>query len=175
MTTRSHCRTKATTWCLSQSKMATENKFHTERMLAALKACKQDLPTLLAKDARSHFLNSWKQQGWDGKPWKEVQRRIPGTKAYKYPKKTQLSRRKNPILVGTYKGRSGGRLRRSINESIREATWETIRLGTDVPYAAYINEGTDHMEARKFMGQSTQLSTKMKNRIRKELGKIFHK
>jgi len=140
-----------------------------------LDAAKRDVPIRIANIARRYFVGSWDRQGFDGVKWKEVQRRIPGTKAYKYPKTTQLSRRTNPILIGTYKGRSGGRLRREANNSIREANWNEIRLGiSDVtPYAKYINEGTPKMARRKYMGSSVELKRAMKAKIQSELKKIF--
>lgn len=134
---------------------------------------KVDLPKKIAGLVRSYFIGSFRRQEWDGKPWKEVQRRIEGTPEYKYPKKTQLSRRTNPILVGTYKGRSGGTLRRAVNNSIREQNWNTIRLGIDVEYAKYHNEGTDKLAKRQFMGDSKELRKQIKGKLELEIKNIF--
>lgn len=70
-----------------------------------------------------------------GQKWDEVQRRIPGTAAYKYPKRKKAHQTRN-ILVG---GGKGGRMKNSIR--IIEAASDSVAVGTDKPYAATHNEG----------------------------------
>jgi phage gpG-like protein len=113
-----------------------DNKFHLGQVLTNIQRMKQDLPRLLANQAQRHFADSWKEQGFEGTPWKEVQRRIPGTSAYKYPMKKGLARRTRAILV------KSGELRRKVSMSVRTVSWEITRLVVDLPYAAAHNEGT---------------------------------
>lgn len=64
-----------------------------------------------------------------------------------------------PILVAS------GRLRRSLTSrplGIEEYSLNQIKLGTDVPYAAYHQRGTRHMPARKIYGTSDD---KRRNRL----------
>ena len=86
---------------------------------------KRVLPVKLAKQAENHFTESFSKGRLDEYKWKEVQRRIPTTPAYKYPKKKGLSRRRNPILVMT------GNLRRKVARSISDARWGKVRLVVD--------------------------------------------
>lgn len=153
--------------------MATYNRFEFDKVMARFNDATHTVPVLLANKSRNYFVNTFTVGGFDGQKWKEVQRRTPGTKAYKYPKNSQLSRRTNPILVGTYKGRSGGNLRRQVNNSIRRADFYEIRLGVSAPYAQYHNEGTDKIPQRKFMGSSKELNSQIRIKIREEFKKIF--
>ena len=130
----------------------------------------------IAMANKNEFLNSFKTQGWDGKRWEEVQRRIPGTKAYKYPKKKGLRRRTRPILVGK------GALRRAVNSSIKSVTPNRVRFQVDLPYAAIHNEGSNvggkgrrPMPKRQFMGDSPKLNRLNKSIIQKHVSKSFNK
>ncbi len=147
--------------------MATKNKFEFDKVFEKLQQMKPKLPQEIAAIAQSSFVKNFNDESFFGKKWQQVQRRIEGTKAYKYPKTKKLSRRVKPILVGT------GKLKREVNSSIRQATFEEIRLGVDLPYAGYINEGTEKMPQREFMGNSPILEKKIKDKIRKSISQIF--
>ena len=138
--------------------MALFNRFEFENIVKKLDKAKVDLPKLVASDIRNYFVNSFRRQGFDGQKWQEVKRR---------EKENQTAKDKKPILVQT------GRLRRSVNESIRKTTWEEIVLGIDTPYAIYHNQGTDKIPKRQFMGQSKELDEKVKNRVEKTIKKII--
>lgn len=138
--------------------MATFNRFEFENIVAKLNKAKVDLPKLVASDIRNYFVNSFKRQGFDGQKWQDVKR---------HQKEKQTAKDKKPILIQT------GRLRRSVNESIRKTSWEEIVLGIDTPYAKYQNEGTDRIPKRQFMGDSKELKTIIHNRIEKEIKKII--
>lgn len=155
--------------------MATFSTFPSSKLIDGLQRIKRSLPIQLSNIGVNYFTGTFKAQGFDGKAWKEVNRRIEGTSEYKYPKTTQLSRRKNPILVGVGKGQSGGKLRREVNNSARLKTWTTISFGVSdaTPYAKYHNEGTGKIPQRKFMGQSRQLNKLIKDKIRQEIQSIF--
>jgi phage gpG-like protein len=138
--------------------LALFNRFEFENIVKKLDKAKVDLPKLVASDIRNYFVNSFRRQGFDGQKWQEVKRR---------EKENQTAKDKKPILIQT------GRLRRSVNESIRKTTWDEIVLGIDTPYAKYHNEGTDKIPKRQFMGQSKELDEKVKNRIEKTIKKII--
>jgi phage gpG-like protein len=143
------------------------NQFGTDRVLKNMQQLKNDLPTTLANQAQNYFVNSWRQQGWDGEGWAIPKRRIQGTPEYKYPKKKDLGRRTRATLVKT------GRLRRAVSNSIRQATFDKIRLVVETPYAAYNNDGTDKIPKRQFMGDSPLLRQKQVQTIKKQIDKVW--
>ena len=145
-----------------------DNKFGTGKIIQNFSLLKRELPILLANQAQRYFVATFKEQGFDGTNWKEVKRREPETTEYKYPKTKGLSRRTSPILVRT------GKLRRAVNDSIRSATFESIKFITAVPYASYQNSGTDNIPKRKFMGDSKILRRKQTELITKNIDKAFH-
>lgn len=137
-----------------------------DKVMKNMEQAKRRLPIALANEARLYFTNTFKVGGFDGKKWKEVNRRIPGTNEYKYPKKKGLSRRKKPILV------QYGLLRRAVSMSVRSKTFKSIRLQVDLPYADNHNEGIT-VPKRQFMGYSKQLDRQHKRTIEKEIKKIW--
>ena len=117
--------------------MSTSNKFNFKQVKANLNKTKRELPIKLAAQAENHFAEAFDKGGLDEYKWKEVNRRIDGTKEYKYkPKGISLSaNQNNPILVGK------GTLRRKVARSAVERTFQRTRLVVDLPYAAIHNEG----------------------------------
>ena len=144
-----------------------DNKFHFDRLRMNLLRMKSELPIILANHAQNFFVGTFTKQAWDGTGWKEVKRRQPGTDEYKYPKFKGLSRRTSPILVRT------GRLRRAVSNSIRSATFNSVRLVVDLPYAAAQNDGNDNLPRRRFMGNSPVLVVEQKNKITKYINKAW--
>lgn len=144
-----------------------DNKFHFQRLRMNLLKMKSELPVILANHAQNYFTSSFTKQGWDGKGWRQVNRRIPGTDEYKYPKNKGLSRRTKPILVGT------GRLRRAVSNSIRSATFNSVRLVVDLPYAAAQNEGNGNLPRRHYMGNSPKLVEQQKLKIKNYINKTW--
>lgn len=112
--------------------MATSNRFNFDQVKQNLERTKRELPVRLAKQAEKYFTASFTKQGWEGKKWQDPERKIEGTKAYKYPYRN--SRRK-PTLIGS------GALRRAVSNSIRNATLELVKLQVDLPYAQIHNQG----------------------------------
>lgn len=105
--------------------MATYDRLSFEKALQLLKQQKNVVPVMVANDLRNYFVASFTKQGYAGKPWKEVKRRI-------HPRS---QKDKAPILV------QSGALRRDVLNSIRKATFNEIRLGVALPYAGLHNEG----------------------------------
>lgn len=160
--------------CLSEKKMS---KFNFQQVIKNIKAIKRDLPRLIANDAQNYFLKSFRQQGWNGTPWKEVQRRIKDTPEYKYPKFKGLSRRTKPILQG-----KTGFLRREVSNLAGRAriTYSaynftvTLKMNENiVPYAKYVNYGNEKMVSRRYMGDSPELRAILRRRIDNYLKQAF--
>ena len=141
------------------------DKFNFDQVIKRMEAAKSTLPTKLANQAQNYFVQTFTRQEFAGAKWKEVQRRIPGTKAYLYPKSKGLSRQTKPILVGT------GKLRQAVAASVRDVSFEMIRLVVALPYAAFVNYGKDK---RKFMGDSLELRKQQKVKIINEYNKVWH-
>lgn len=145
-----------------------DNKFGFGKVLQNIERTKRELPIQLANQAQNYFTGSFTKQGWDSVHWKEVKRREPGTPEYKYPKKKGLSRRTSPILVRT------GTLRRAVSNSIRSATFQSVRLIVDLPYAKRHNDGLKDMPQRKFMGDSPVLRSMQRIKIGSFFNAVWH-
>lgn len=123
---------------------------------------------LMANEAKNMFIGNFRRQGFldtVNEPWQEVQRRISGTKAYKYPKGNGLSRRTSNILVRK------GTLRKGVRYQYRGKY--VIAVVNTVPYAPYQNDGTKNIPQRKFIGHSQVLNKKLINIIIKSKNKAF--
>lgn len=141
------------------------NKWGFDKKIAALKAAKSDLPKDLSNAGQLYFQKNFDKQQWDGKQWQDVQRREPGTKAYKYAKGNQ---RNKPILVRT------GKLRQALQKTKVSADYKKIVWGVmGVPYAQYLNEGTGKMTKRQFIGGSKEFKDKMKSKINYFFNKVM--
>jgi hypothetical protein len=145
-----------------------ENRF--ERM-------KHDLPIKIANIGTNFFRRSFEHQGFEDhtqKDWQEVQRRIPGTLAYKYPKRNADTRHNRGILIGR------GTLRAAVNNSNKSSEWDDISWEVDLPYAKAHNEGLimhygNKMPERKFIGRSEVLLKLFKEKIMSEMSKLHTK
>jgi phage gpG-like protein len=146
-----------------------DNKFKLGAVKKRFEDAKKRLPRQIADESRSFFMKSFEQQGFNNSgsvsKWREVQRRIPGTNPYKYPKTRGLSRRTKSILTGT------GRLKRSLR--IMQLSFAKSVIATDVPYAIYHNEGSKYQRKRRFMGNSRALNLRVQNLIKLRLQGVF--
>lgn len=133
-----------------------------------IEATKRIVPKLVANQTQNYFVMSFRKQGFDGRPWKEVNRRIPDTDEYKYPTKKGLSRQTRPILIG-----QTGQLRRKVANSVVVASWPIVKLIVDLPYAAVHNEGSSIMPKRQYVGQTRELTKIQGEIIEKSFSKIW--
>ena len=157
------------------------DKFNLQEITKRLQAGERETLALLSNQAQNYFLSSFKNQGFDGKPWQEVQRRTEGTNAYKYPKTKGLQRRTSPILVGAGFKIRGGTLRRAVSSMADTAQITTsggggtskLRMVVDLDYAKYNNEGGGHLPKRQFVGQTAQLTEMQLAKIKEITKRIF--
>lgn len=151
-----------------------------DKAIAEFEMQKSKLPRILGNIAKRHFKKGFRDEGFTDSyldPWKEVNRRKKGTRAYKYPKKKDLGRRTRGIL----RGKGSGALMRSVD--VQKASFDAIVIGTKgIEYAAIHNEGLQgkafgkhsfKMPKRQFIGNSKQLERELEKRIVKELDKVF--
>ena len=138
---------------------------------------KREEPLILGNMAQRYFRKSFEEQGWDGEKWKEPQRRIPGTAAYKYPKKNAEDRHNRAILVGkqTSKRQTGQHLRQSVNESLKLATFDQILFSVPQVYAKRHNYGEDGMPQRKFLGYSQILMKSLEEKLAHDMQSLHRK
>ena len=106
--------------------------------------------TIVGNVAVSWFKKNFQNQAWGRVKWKEVQRRTPGTKAYKYNAKHHPARTTRRILTG-----DTGDLGRSIE--IRETKNGSVTIwtnpstfGSKEPYGRVHNEGLRAGRGRGF-------------------------
>lgn len=133
--------------------MAKQGSFNFDKIIRKLEDKKPRMLTDLERLSTTHFINSWRKQGWEDnslEPWKEVERRKPGTAAYKSATKAARTR---AILV------KSGALRRGFYTRIKRMN--IIQIANSMPYAKVHNEGLKirggMMPKRQFMGHSQNL------------------
>ena len=135
--------------------------------------------TIVGNVAVSWFKKNFQNQAWGRVKWKEVQRRTPGTKAYKYNAKHHPARTTRRILTG-----DTGDLGRSIE--IREAKNGSVTIwtnpstfGSKEPYGRVHNEGLRAgrgkgftMPRRQFMGEDPELDELIIKKLEEKLSQI---
>lgn len=143
------------------------SKFNISDVKKKLQATKRIVPIKLANLTQNHFVSHFTNESFENEKWETPNRKIAGTNEYKYPKFKGLGRRTSKTLV-----RSGA-LRRATANSMRNATWQQIKLVNAVPYAEYNNDGTKYIPARPFMKDSKELRKKQLTLLNKEIDNIW--
>ena len=136
-----------------------------------------DVPLVAANKVASLFRRNFRTQSFFGKKWKEVQRRLPGTKPYKAAGyKIKGSRhpswRTSPILT------ISGDLGRSIRYKVEKGT---AIVYSDLKYSSAHNEGTttagrNHsttIPQRQFIGDHAEVDKVVKATITKLMNDLF--
>lgn len=133
--------------------------FNFKRKIAKFKASKKKLPVAVGALAKSHFLKSFRDEGFTDQtlsPW------VARTSKNKGDRR---NRAKRGLLVNR------GHLRRSIR--VVRANWNRIEVGsTGIKYARFHNRG-EGQPKRQFVGKSAVLNNKIRNRIRRDTKNIF--
>lgn len=143
-------------------------KWDFDKVQSELERRKKNIPEQLNMIVINFFKGAFKKQGWTDEafvPWQEVNRRTEGTKEYRYAKRKAM--RTQPILI------QSRNLFNAVQNSLKNISWEELRYSVDVPYADYINEGTDKMPPRKFFGDSVELDKLIMRKIEQNIDAIF--
>lgn len=145
------------------------DKFNFDRVGKNFQKVKTALPKVLANQAQNYFHKSFKDQGFDGTKWKEVNRRIEGTNEWKYPKNKGLGRRTKSILSGS------GALDRAVGNSIRAATFDMVSIVVALEYAEAHNDGNPkrNLPKRQFIGQTRTLTNMQDKKIDEYIQKTW--
>lgn len=133
--------------------------FNFKKKIARFKANKKKLPVAIGALAKSHYLASFRNEGFTDttlSPW-------AGRKRGNRSDRNNKARR--GLLVDK------GHLRHSIR--VVRATWNRIEAGsTGIKYARFHNRG-EGQPKRQFVGRSVVLNNKIRNRIRRDTKNIF--
>jgi len=145
--------------------MSKSNKFDLKQAEKKARKAMEAAIVDVGNTAKVFFVDSFRKQGWDDKAienWKARKRKSYNTKSGKKVDDTTRA-----ILVKT------GDLRRSIIRNPANRAALTIKISTDLVYAARHNNGLKNMPKRQFMGDSYNLNEKVKQVIVKRLDNIF--
>lgn len=136
--------------------------FKLKEVKIKVKTFKKTVPIKLGNIARNHFLDGFRKQGG------QTDASISGWRKRK-TSRTKIGRSRNTgraLLVDSGKMKSG--IKR------QKTTFRRIEIGVrGLEYAFYVNNGTKRMPKREFIGKSRVLEKKLKNKIIKEVDKIW--
>ena len=136
--------------------MAKQNKFNFKGIEKKARTTLENAMVEIGNSAKSFFVENFRKQGFDDKnveKWK--------------PRKKDDKRAGRAILVKT------GDLRRSIIRNPANRAALSVKISTDLVYAARHNDGLKGMPKRQFMGDSYNLNERIKKIIVKRLDKTF--
>ena len=136
-----------------------------------------DVPLKVGNKVAKLVKKNFQTQSFFGKKWKEVQRRIPGTKPYKAADynlggEKHPSWRESPILT------ISGDLGRSIRYEVEKGT---AIVYSDLEYSSAHNDGTTTagrnnsttIPQRQFIGDHAEVDKAVKATITKKLNDLF--
>lgn len=134
------------------------SKLGLDKAIKRFERIRFELPKIVANDCVRFWLDGFQKEGFTNvqfEPWK--------------PRKGKQTGRNSTrrILVDS------GALRRSVSNSVKEATWQRISFKVELPYAVYHMTGTGKMPKRKFMGDSVTLRRQLTKKTRDVISKIW--
>lgn len=134
--------------------------FNFKQKIAKFKRAKNKLPVAVGALAKSHYLKSFRDEGFTDatlSPW--AGRKRPSGR-------DRRNKGRRGLLVDR------GHLRRSIQ--VVRATWRRIEVGSvGIKYARFHNRGEGKLPKRQFIGSSQVLNRAISNRIRRDTKNIF--
>jgi phage gpG-like protein len=136
--------------------MAKQNKFNFKGIEKKARTTLENAMVKIGNSAKSFFVENFRKQGFDDKNVEKWQ-----------PRKKADKRAGRAILVKT------GDLRRSIIRNPANRAALSVKISTDLVYAARHNDGLKGMPKRQFMGDSYNLNERIKKIIVKRLDKTF--
>lgn len=140
------------------------SKFGFDKIISILPQIRQEAVQIMMQEAKKTFDESFDNEGIDGKKWKEVDRRIEGTRAYR---EASSAMRVSPILTGVT-----GRLKK--NNRIVSVTPDKGVLDNDMSYADTMNSGNgSNVPARPFIKQTPELTRAQLLTLAQVTGRIF--
>lgn len=145
--------------------MSKSNKFNLKQAEQKARKALEAAIVDVGNTAKVFFVESFRKQGFDDQSverWKPRKKKTYRTRSGKVVDDTTRA-----ILVKT------GDLRRSIIRNPANRAALTIKISTDLVYAARHNNGLKNMPKRQFMGDSYNLNEKVKAVIVKRLDKVF--
>lgn len=146
------------------------SEFGFDKLIARLPAIMQETLQEMAEKTQKYFSESFPKQGIGGEQWQEVQRRIPGTPAYKSGTRDDRTRK---ILYGRT-----GKLKDNTEHSIAEVSDHRFVLVNPASYAQLQNQGGINgkggiVPARPFMVQVDELTEMQLEILKKRTGLMW--
>lgn len=136
-----------------------ESKFNIQAKITKLNQAKIDLPKLIGNIGQTFFQLNFDKQQWGGVAW------LPRKDGTRYAKKMYG----HAILVG-----GTGDLRRAMQNTIKSTDWRKIVWAVKgVPYAEFIQEGTNTMPKRQIIGYNEDMMKMVTRKIESEFNKIM--
>ncbi|MDR0509629.1 MAG: hypothetical protein LBH06_00875 [Rikenellaceae bacterium] len=128
----------------------------------------RDAAIVAGKTASDMFAKNFERESWFGKPWQEVQRRMPynyrnGKQVKNYHRGADLTR---PILTGRT-----AVLRRSIR--YKPLGRGGVVVFSDASYASYHNRGAGHMPKRQFIGPHPSVTKAIIREVNRKINSII--
>ncbi|MBP3762928.1 MAG: phage virion morphogenesis protein [Bacteroidales bacterium] len=142
------------------------NKYFANLTIRLQRELASDIPKKVGNKAVQLFKDNFQKEGFFGKAWKEVKRRL-------HPSGKNRAADTRAILTGPT-----GNLGRSIQYVVRDGS---VVVESDLPYSAAHNEGTTnagrshnvHIPQRQFIGDSPELQQAIEDIITKEMNKAL--
>lgn len=131
------------------------------------------IPDKIGNKAVELFNRNFKTESFFGQKWQEVQRRTPGTAAYKTAEQHHKTRHIRPILTG-----DSGALGRSIRYRVEKGA---AVVYSDLDYSSAHNDGTSiagvrhnvRIPQRRFIGHHAEVDKMVKATITRLLNEVF--
>lgn len=133
----------------------------------------QDFVTVMGVEAKKHFVSSFRNQGFTDETLKRWQSRKGEVSGFGVSRRSAGSR---AILIG----KGSGDLKKSI--SIKAKSYNSITVGSDLPYAQIHNDGLYgkawgkyrfKMPKRQFIGHSRKLIDLLRNKLDVRIQNVF--
>ena len=135
-------------------------------MAARAKKADNDIPVVLKGTCIKLWLGNFNNEGFFGSHWRQVQRRIPGTKTWKYIKPVTL--RNHKILTGL-----NANLMKAVANSCVRCDKNVIHFIVNSEYGIYHHKGTPKMSKRQFLGDHPILHSAIRKIIREHYNKVL--
>ncbi|MEG1886269.1 MAG: phage virion morphogenesis protein [Alistipes sp.] len=137
-------------------------------------------PMVAGKAAKQVFKHNFQTESFDGKKWKQVQRRDGESAAYKYASKHHPARTARKILTGDTADLGRSIEIKEIGDG-KATIWTSPQaFGSKEPYGAVHNEGLKAgrgvgftMPKRQFIGDSPELKDKVVAELERQMSRLL--
>lgn len=164
--------------------MATSNKFNFKKVQSKLNEQTKRASILMMRESKLYFKECFEKEEFDGVKWKNVCRRIVGNRFWKEQTVKGINKASGKIF--TVNQGEGWRDRNILDGANGRLKYKTIKANSSItnkgmvatminpiPYAQYVNNGTQYMVARPFMGHAKELEVRHLKILFNETNKVW--